>query len=62
MSVTRYELAVRLVTDAPLHSGGIDEVVDRLRDAEDRTTVARRFVRDGHGRPVLTGRSVKGAL
>jgi len=29
MSVTRYELTVHLVTDAPLHSGGIDEVVDR---------------------------------
>jgi len=62
MSVTRYELTVHLVTDAPLHSGGIDEVVDRSRDPEDRTTVARRFARDGHGRPVLTGRSVKGAL
>ena len=62
MSVTRYELTVHLVTDAPLHSGGIDEVVDRRRDPEDRTTVARRFARDGHGHPVLTGRSVKGAL
>lgn len=62
MSVTRYELTVHLVTDAPLHSGGIDEVVDRRRDPEDRTTVTRRFARDGHGRPVLTGRSVKGAL
>ena len=62
MSVTRYELTVHLVTDAPLHSGGVDEVVDRSRDPEDRTTVARRFARDGRGRPVLTGRSVKGAL
>lgn len=62
MSVTRYELTVHLVTNAPLHSGGVDEVVDRSRDPEDRTTVARRFARDGHGRPVLTGRSVKGAL
>lgn len=62
MSVTRYELTVHLVTDAPLHSGGVDEVVDRSRNPEDRTTVARRFARDGHGRPVLTGRSVKGAL
>ena len=62
MSVTRYELTVHLVTDAPLHSGGVDEVVDRRRDPEDRTTVARRFARDGHGCPVLTGRSVKGAL
>ena len=62
MRVTRYELTVHLVTDAPLHSGGIDEVVDRRRNPEDRTTVARRFARDGRGRPVLTGRSVKGAL
>ena len=62
MSVTRYELTVHLVTDAPLHSGGIDEVVDRSRDPKERATVARRFARDGHGRPVLTGRSVKGAL
>ena len=62
MSVTRYELTVHLVTDAPLHSGGIDEVVNRRRDPDKRSTVARRFARDGHGRPVLTGRSVKGAL
>ena len=62
MRVTRYELTVHLVTDAPLHSGGVDAVVDRSRDPEDRTTVARRFARDGRGRPVLTGRSVKGAL
>ena len=54
MSVTRYELTVHLVTDAPLHSGGVDEVVDRRRDPEDRATVARRFARDGHGCPVLT--------
>ena len=62
MSVTRYELTIHLVTDAPLHSGGIDEVVNRRRDPDKRTTVARRFARDGRGRPVLTGRSVKGAL
>lgn len=62
MSVTRYELTVHLVTDSPLHSGGIDEVVDRSRDPKERATVARRFARDGLGRPVLTGRSVKGAL
>ena len=62
MSVTRYELTVHLVTDSPLHSGGIDEVVDRSRDPKERATVARRFARDGHSRPVLTGRSVKGAL
>lgn len=62
MSVTRYELTIHLVTDSPLHSGGIDEVVNRRRDPDKRTTVARRFARDGRGRPVLTGRSVKGAL
>ena len=62
MSVTRYELTVHLVTDSPLHSGGIDEVVNRRRDPDKRSTVARRFARDGCGRPVLTGRSVKGAL
>ena len=62
MSVTRYELTIHLVTDSPLHSGGIDEVVDRSRDPDKRTTVAQRFARDGIGRPVLTGRSVKGAL
>ena len=62
MSMTRYELIVHLVTDSPLHSGGIDEVVNRRRDPKERATVARRFARDGRGRPVLTGRSVKGAL
>ena len=38
MSVTRYELTIHLVTDSPLHSGGIDEVVDRRRDPDKRTT------------------------
>ena len=62
MSITRYELTVHLETASPLHSGGIDEVVDRARPSKDRETVPRRFARDGAGHPVLTGRSVKGAV
>ena len=62
MSITRYELTVCLRTDSPLHSGGIDEAVDRTRPSKDRETVPRRFARDGADHPVLTGRSVKGAV
>ena len=62
MSVTRYELTIRLKTASPLHSGGIDEVVNRTEEGRDRQTVVRRFARDGRDRPILTGRSVKGAL
>ena len=62
MSVIRYELTIRLKTASPLHSGGIDEVVNRLEEGKDRQTVVRRFARDGRDRPILTGRSVKGAL
>ena len=62
MSVIRYELTIRLKTASPLHSGGIDEVVNRLEEGKDRQTVVRRFARDGNDRPILTGRSVKGAL
>ena len=62
MSVTRYELTIRVRTASPLHSGGIDEVVNRLEEGKDRQTVVRRFARDGRDRPILTGRSVKGAL
>ena len=62
MSITRYKLTVHLETASPLHSGGIDEVVDRARPSENRETVPRRFARDGAGHPVLTGRSVKGAV
>ena len=62
MSITRYELTVHLETASPLHSGGIDEVVDRTRPSEKRETVPRRFARDGASHPVLTGRSVKGAV
>ncbi|MFC2640270.1 MAG: RAMP superfamily CRISPR-associated protein [Propionibacterium acidifaciens] len=59
---TRYELTVHLRTSSPLHSGGVDEPVDRSRDEEEREAAPRAFARDGHGNPVLTGRSVKGAL
>ena len=62
MSVTRYELTIRVRTASPLHSGGIDEVVNRTEEGRDRQTVVRRFARDGRDRPILTGRSVKGAL
>ena len=62
MSITRYKLTVHLETASPLHSGGIDEAVDRTRPSKDRETVPRRFARDGAGHPVLTGRSVKGAV
>ena len=62
MSITRYKLTVHLETASPLHSGGIDEVVDRTRPSKKRETVPRRFARDGTGHPVLTGRSVKGAV
>ena len=62
MSVIRYELTIRLKTASPLHSGGIDEAVDRTRPSKDRETVPRRFARDGASHPVLTGRSVKGAV
>ena len=47
MSITRYKLTVCLRTDSPLHSGGIDEAVDRTRPSKDRETVPRRFARDG---------------
>ena len=62
MSITRYELTVCLRTDSPLHSGGIDEAVDRTRPSKKCETVPRRFARDGADHPVLTGRSVKGAV
>ncbi|WP_316669595.1 RAMP superfamily CRISPR-associated protein [uncultured Propionibacterium sp.] len=59
---TRYELTVHLRTASPMHSGGVDAPVDRSRNADERMTEPRGFARDGHGDPVLTGRSVKGAL
>ena len=59
MSITRYELTVHLRTASPLHSGDVEEWVDRTNKGR---TEPRRFVRDGANRPVLTGRSVKGAI
>ncbi len=62
MSTIRYELTIRLRTQSPLHSGGMDVVADPTRDGVDREAVATRFTRDAHERPILTGRSVKGAV
>lgn len=65
MSVTRYEATIHLKTTSAMHSGGVDEVVDRAPDPEtkqQRTATAQRFARDGHGRPILPGRSIKGAI
>ncbi|OKL51298.1 RAMP superfamily CRISPR-associated protein [Buchananella hordeovulneris] len=69
MSVNRYELEIRLRTTSPLHSGGVDEVADRSQKERKRAgelaeveCTPRRFARDGAGRAVLTGRSIKGAL
>ena len=36
--------------------------MNRTEEGRDRQTVVRRFARDGRDRPILTGRSVKGAL
>lgn len=58
----RHELTIHLVTASPLHSGGVDVPVDRTRSGADREAEPQRFARDGHGTPVITGRSVKGAL
>lgn len=58
----RHELTIRLVTASPLHSGGVDVPVNRSRSDADREAEPQRFARDGHGNPVITGRSVKGAL
>ncbi|BDA65551.1 RAMP superfamily CRISPR-associated protein [Actinomyces capricornis] len=71
MSLTRYELNLRLTTLSPLHSGGAEYQVDRSaerrnrpRDAEgeERQAEPRLFVRDAANRPILPGRSIKGAL
>lgn len=65
MSLTRYRLDVVLVTTSPIHSGGPEEEVDRRPKAignDDRKAVPQRFARNASGTPVLTGRSVKGAL
>lgn len=65
MSLTRYRLDVILVTTSPIHSGGPEEEVDRRPKAignDDRKAVPQLFARNASGTPVLTGRSVKGAL
>ena len=65
MSLTRYRLDVVLVTTSPIHSGGPEEEVDRRSKAignDDRKAVPQQFARNASGTPVLTGRSVKGAL
>ena len=72
MSTTRYAVDLTLITASPLHSGGAEHQVDRSaqrrarspqgEDAPRREAEVRRFVRDGRGRPILPGRSVKGAL
>ena len=65
MSLTRYRLNVVLVTTSPIHSGGPEEEVDRRPKAignDERKAVLQQFARNASGTPVLTGRSVKGAL
>lgn len=62
MSIIRYELTIHLTTQSPLHSGGVDVVADPTREGLDREAVATKFARDAHERPILTGRSVKGAV
>lgn len=65
MSLTRYRLDVVLVTTSSIHSGGPEEEVDRRSKAignDDRKAVPQQFARNASGTPVLTGRSVKGAL
>lgn len=65
MSLTRYRLDVVLVTTSPIHSGGPEQEVDRRPKAignDDRKAVPQLFARNASGTPVLTGRSVKGAL
>lgn len=65
MNLTRYRLDVVLVTTSPIHSGGPEQEVDRRPKAignDDRKAVPQLFARNASGTPVLTGRSVKGAL
>jgi len=65
MSLTRYRLDIVLVTTSPIHSGGPEEEVDRRPKAignDERKAVPQQFARNASGTPVLTGRSVKGAL
>ncbi|RRD26205.1 RAMP superfamily CRISPR-associated protein [Actinomyces bowdenii] len=71
MSLTRYELNLALRTLSPLHSGSAEYQVDRSaerrerprdEDGEKRHAEPRLFVRDASNRPILPGRSIKGAL
>lgn len=72
MSITRYELTIFLETTSPLHSGGVEETVNRAEysknqevndfQSEERRATAQHFARDGLGRAYLPGRSIKGAI
>ncbi len=79
MSTIRYDFTIPLLTSSPLHSGGVEESVDRSWkitrerpapqnagasgvEKEDRDVTPRRFARNGNDTPILSGRSVKGAL
>lgn len=64
MSITRYELMIPLVTTSALHSGGVEETVNREdpETKQERKATAQRFARDGQGQPYLPGRSIKGAI
>lgn len=62
MSRTRFELTIDVTTASPLHSGGIDEEVDRSAATQDRKYTPRGFARNGDQSPILTGRSIKGAV
>ncbi|RRC95054.1 RAMP superfamily CRISPR-associated protein [Schaalia canis] len=64
MSITRYELTMYLKTTSALHSGGVEETVNREdpETKQERKATAQRFARDGQGQPYLPGRSIKGAI
>lgn len=64
MSITRYELMMYLKTISALHSGGVEETVNREdpETKQERKATAQRFARDGQGQPYLPGRSIKGAI
>lgn len=64
MSITRYELMMYLKTTSALHSGGVEETVNREdpETKQERKATTQRFARDGQGQPYLPGRSIKGAI
>ncbi|WP_175954428.1 RAMP superfamily CRISPR-associated protein [Schaalia sp. Marseille-Q2122] len=64
MSITRYQLMMYLKTISALHSGGVEETVNREdpETKQERKATAQRFARDGQGQPYLPGRSIKGAI